>query len=35
MELMLVYWKEENGTVHKGTDIINNITDIEELFDAG
>jgi hypothetical protein len=28
-------WKEENGTVHKGTDIINNITDIEELFDAG
>lgn len=28
-------WKEENGTVHKGTDIINNITEIEELFDAG
>ena len=28
-------WKEENGTVHKGIDIINTLNDIDELFDAG
>ena len=28
-------WKEENGTVHKGIDIINSLDYISELFDAG